>query len=118
MTTAVFWFSFIAFFVSLFRSFVLFDRILRCEYDGHPDAWTADGRPAGYFWIPEGTSPSLEGYRIRYRLYARLFMRTPAWVETGAEHVMLRSFRLWWAVVPLSGLIALTLFFVSFAQHI
>lgn len=118
MTNAVFWLSFLLFFVSLLRSFLIFDRIVRHEHDAHPEFWGNDGKPIGYFWIPEGAKPSLEGYRTRYRVYVRLFLKTPAWVTTDAEHRLLLGFRLWWIIAPLSGLAALVAFFRIFFQAI
>jgi len=37
----------------LLYGFVLFDRLLRPEYETHRQSWEADGRPSGFFWRPE-----------------------------------------------------------------
>ena len=37
----------------LFYAFVMFDRLLRAEYQQHRPVWETDGRPAGFFWRAE-----------------------------------------------------------------
>ena len=36
----------------LLISFLLFDKLVRLEYESHRRHWDADGQPHGFFWVP------------------------------------------------------------------
>ena len=41
---------------ALVYSFLMFDRLVRAEYEHDRAAWEADGKPRGFFWrVPECT---------------------------------------------------------------
>jgi hypothetical protein len=43
-------------FLSLLIGFILFDRVLKFQHSNHRSTWKSDGKPIGFFWIPEGSS--------------------------------------------------------------
>ena len=102
----LFAFSFIAFILSLIKSFCLFDHILKYQFRVYHGAWVTDGKPAGYFWIPE-TKPTINDCRIRNMLYAKYLLRTPEWIRTNDERAMIVRYRIWGAIILASGLTAL-----------
>jgi hypothetical protein len=59
---------------------VLFDRLLRAEYEQHRPAWETDGRPAGFFWRAQECD-FLFSKLAKMRLTLVWLFRTPAWVE-------------------------------------
>lgn len=102
----LFAFSFIAFILSLIKSFCLFDHILKYQFRVHHEAWVADGKPAGYFWIPE-TKPTINDCRIRNVLYAKYLLKTPVWIRTNNERTMITRYRICGAIILASGLTSL-----------
>jgi hypothetical protein len=65
----------------LLYAFVLFDRLLRAEYELHRAVWEADGKPAGFFWRPaECGWFNLLSHLARLRLTMSWLFRTPLWV--------------------------------------
>ena len=93
----------LASFALIGASMVLFDRVLKHEHRHHPEQWEADGKPTGYFWIPEGTplrmNPS--GGRVAT---AWLIRKAPQWTESdAAASRLLHSFRTIgrWAIASL-----------------
>jgi len=78
----------IAFFASvLLAAFVMFDRLVRLEYQSYRRNWEADGQPHGFFWVPPEVK-RLGGWAISFRSdfaskrcsYVWLFS-TPDWVK-------------------------------------
>jgi len=63
----------------LFYAFVLFDRLLRAEYEQHRPAWQKDGRPAGFFWRAQECH-FITSNLARARLSFAWLFRTPGWV--------------------------------------
>jgi hypothetical protein len=80
----------------LLYGFVLFDRLLRAEYEGHRQIWEADGRPRGFFWRPaESSSFDILSQVARLRLNFAWLFRTPSWIaESPLYKVSLRKHRL------------------------
>jgi hypothetical protein len=79
--------------VVLLYAFVLFDRLLRAEYEQHRPAWETDGRPAGFFWRAQESGFFLSKLAVIRLSFAWLF-RTPAWVASSPALVtMLRRHR-------------------------
>jgi hypothetical protein len=69
---------------SLVYSFVLFDELVRAEYEQHQAAWQNDGRPRGFFWhAPE--NGFLHGYFSRQRLSSQWLFSTPDWVSRSPK---------------------------------
>ena len=96
--TVVMWTCVVLFFFSLLRFLLCFDRLLKREHQTHPDIWRNDGRPSGFFWIPDGMVPSFRGWSAQNRLMLRLFFRTPSWVAEAEEKLLLKRLRLWGAM--------------------
>jgi hypothetical protein len=69
----------------LLYAFLLFDRLVRAEYEQHRPMWEADGRPAGFFWSAKECGYLSHYTRIRLS-FAWLF-RTPAWVANAPPMV-------------------------------
>jgi hypothetical protein len=64
---------------TLLYAFVMFDRLVRAEYEHDRAAWEADGRPRGFFW----RAPECTWFRSAWsinRLSLRWLFTTPAWV--------------------------------------
>jgi hypothetical protein len=84
---------FLPLFVVLLYAFVLFDRLLRAEYEHHRSAWETDGRPAGFFWRAQEcglVASQLAGARLSFEW----LFRTPAWIAGSPVLVtMLRRHR-------------------------
>src|SRR5436190_21584352 len=77
----------------LFYAFVMFDRLLRAEYQQHRPVWETDGRPVGFFWRAQ-ESGLLTGHIARARLTFAWLFRTPAWIAGSPALVtMLRRLR-------------------------
>src|SRR4051812_39784312 len=96
----------------LLYAFILFDRLLRTEYQEFRNAWNADGRPVGFFWrAPECDRFTSNLARVRLSL-AWLF-RTPSWISASpALSTQLRRHR--WAVFIWN--VGLLIWFVFFLR--
>ncbi len=106
--------TFPLFFVSLLKSFILFDRLLRLEYDLHHESWIVDGKPDGFFWSSNESVPSLAGYKVRYRIYIDWCFHQPKWIKPVDRRavILMREFRIWWCIAPISGLLSLVIMFL------
>jgi hypothetical protein len=77
----------------LFYAFVVFDRLLRAEYQQHRLVWETDGRPAGFFWRAQECG-FFKGHIARARLTLAWLFRTPVWIAGSPALVaMLRRLR-------------------------
>jgi hypothetical protein len=92
----------------LLYALVMFDRLVRAEYEGAREAWEADGRPRGFFW----KAPECTWYRSAWALNRLSFVwlfATPAWVaRSTTSRNWLRHWRvsvLTWNVIILTWLI-------------
>ena len=93
----------VSFFPMVFGSFVVFDMLVRREYFAHRRNWVSDGRPIGFFWVPNETTianglvvnPGSSLAR-RKAVYGWLFS-SPDWV--AADRTGRRLLRLLRAVV-------------------
>jgi len=100
-------------FALMFTSMVRFDRLLQHEHRHHPDQWDADGKPTGYFWMPEGTPLRMNpaGGRIAT---AWLFRKAPQWIESDEVGFrLLHAFRTIGRLAIASLLLALFVFAAS-----
>ena len=78
----------------LFYSFVLFDRLLRTEYEQYRPAWEADGSASGFFWRARECR-LFRSDLARLRLSLSWLFRTPAWVTNSSSgSATLRRLRL------------------------
>ena len=68
----------------LLYSFVLFDRLVRFEYEQHRASWDADGRPHGFFWRPQEASHFGSALACACASIYWLF-RSPPWVSESAN---------------------------------
>lgn len=62
-----------------------FDRIVRREYEHHPDAWQADGRPHGFFFHPEEERTPVSSNLAFNRLVCKLWCSTPPWLRADDQ---------------------------------
>jgi hypothetical protein len=71
----------------LLAAFLMFDRLVRLEYQSYRKNWEADGQPHGFFWVPPEVK-RLRGWTVSFRSdftskrcsYVWLFS-TPDWVR-------------------------------------
>jgi len=94
----------------LFPSFLMFDRLLRIEYEVYRRYWEADGKPVGFFWIPNEVK-SFHGVLVNWRSSVASrrcalvwLVLTPKWVkknETAARAIF------WWRFFVVFWILAL-----------
>jgi len=88
----------------------LFDRIVRREYSHHREIWEADGKPCGYFWLPDDAPLRFNpaGGRLGCKW---LFQRPPLWTRNDDVAAgLLRSYR----IVGRSAIVGFVLFGLFF----
>lgn len=95
--------------------FYLFDRIVKFEYENYKKRWIADGKPIGFFWVPEEARseflrlPKITGSFARSRCCFRWNFITPEWVKGDRQAAkILRLYRISCALiylVPLAWII-------------
>ncbi len=79
--------------IVLIYAFLLFDRLLRAEYEQHREIWETDGRPAGFFWRAQ-EGGSVTSHFAKTRLTLVWLFRTPAWIaQSPALRACLRRHR-------------------------
>ena len=86
-------------FLALIASGVLFDRLVMVEYFNHRYQWELDGKPTGFFWVPEGATV-FHGRIVRLtssfagRHAWRVWLwSTPAWMKRDRKTLRLLH---WW----------------------
>lgn len=64
--------------------FRAWDDLIRYQYEKHYDAWVADGRPKGFFYVPPGSNPWTH---FRVSSFPREKSPVPTWAvgDPGAE---------------------------------
>ena len=80
--------AFVPLIAVLLYAFVLFDRLLRTQYEQHRPIWEADGRPSGFFWRAEECDFLLSKL-ARFRLTFAWLFRTPPWIASSPTLVAL-----------------------------
>jgi hypothetical protein len=74
--------------------FVVFDRLVRVEYEEHRVTWENDGRPNGFFWRAKECNLLTSGF-ARMRLSFFWLFNTPTWVASSPPLVTkFRCYRL------------------------
>lgn len=63
----------------LIYSFVMFDRLVRAEYEFYRTAWESDGKPGGFFWKAPECTFFRSGLAINKLSFKWLFI-TPSWI--------------------------------------
>jgi hypothetical protein len=77
----------------LLYAFLMFDRIVRTEYEKNRIVWEADGRPCGFFWNAPECTLVRSGW-ARNRLSFVWLFTTPSWSDDSAEcKIWLRRLR-------------------------
>lgn len=65
-------------------AFVMFDCVVRIEYAEYRARWLADGRPHGFFWVPDEAKGTLHAFaKSTWAFnvcYGRWLISTPDWV--------------------------------------
>jgi hypothetical protein len=67
-------------------AFIIFDRLVRTEYEHYNEHWIADGEPSGVFWRPQGRVRR-RNWRALGRVSWSWLFRRPAWVTQGSENM-------------------------------
>jgi hypothetical protein len=97
---------------ALVYSFLMFDRLVRAEYEYDRAAWEADGKPRGFFW----RAPECTWFRSPWsihRLSLLWLFTTPPWTAKAPDALKsLRRLRV--AVVVWCILIVLAALLVPF----
>src|SRR3989442_199246 len=71
----------------LLPAFLMFDRLVRIEYEDFRGSWEADGKPHGFFWVPNeirrfhGLLISSGSGIARQRCALSWLVLTPKWVR-------------------------------------
>ena len=87
--------------------FLVFDRLLRLEYEKFRAAWEHDGCPPGFFWSPprSGWFISQLRYMARDTVAAMWLVVTPPWMQQDQNALELVSRLRWlWLGFALIGL--------------
>jgi hypothetical protein len=61
----------------LIAAFWLFDKLVRLEYELHPESWKDDGKLTGFFWLPPDADKSL----TRFSCSLSWLFGTPEWMS-------------------------------------
>ncbi len=75
----------------LIVAFIMFDRVIRYEYENHKNNWEKDGKSFGFFWIPLENRkrfiffPSFKSSWARNRLAFYWLFITPDWVKENKK---------------------------------
>jgi hypothetical protein len=85
------------FFVALLIVFVLYERLVKRQYQVAREVWEADGRPPGFGWAPPGTSVMRSW--TRGKVMGRWIQSTPPWIRQDPTALALqRRMRLAWLI--------------------
>jgi hypothetical protein len=82
---------FLPFILFTLLTFYLFDRVVKFEYRNYRKYWIADGKPIGFFWVPEEARgeflglPKISSSFKRSRLSFRWIYTTPKWARGDAQ---------------------------------
>jgi hypothetical protein len=95
----------------IFYSWLMFDRLVKAEYEIKRMVWEADGKPAGFFWkAPECTFFGSSWAR-NWLSFVWLFS-TPSWVAESKDYrtwlMRFRIFVLAWSVLIVTIFLALS----------
>jgi hypothetical protein len=79
----------------LLMSLSAFTSLVKLEYVMHRAEWEADGRPGGFFWMPDaGSRTAMRSGLTRSVLSLKWLFATPPWVRADARAGrLLRRFR-------------------------
>ncbi|SRR6266702_3372886 len=98
---------------ALIYAFLMFDRLVRAEYEHDRVAWEADGRPRGFFWRAPECTWLRSAWSIN-RLSWRWLFTTPSWAAKSPDcREALTRLRV--AVAVWSGFIVCLVIVLAFA---
>jgi hypothetical protein len=97
-------------------SFYLFDRVVKFEYRNYRKYWIDDGKPIGFFWVPEEARgkflrmPNIRSGFARSRFASYWIYITPEWTKGDAQATkVLLQYKLS-AVLPMVTLLVWLIF--------
>src|SRR6185437_8556006 len=96
----------------LIYSFVMFDRLVRAEYELYRAAWESDGKPYGYFWKAPECTYFKSGWARNRLSFVWLFATPARALEIALSQVWLTRMRfcvLGWNIMIVSLFLALAL---------
>lgn len=111
---------FALFIVTALASFVVFDVVVRAEYTRHRAEWERDGRPHGFFWVPQEvrgwlSAPTARSSLARARCSLWWAINPPRWAQHDNKvRRVLYGYRL----TLCSNLIAFVVFAMSFLRRL
>ncbi|HEY0051763.1 MAG TPA: hypothetical protein VGB68_20870 [Pyrinomonadaceae bacterium] len=82
---------FLPFILWILFTFYLFDRVVKFEFGNYRKYWIADGKPIGFFWVPEEARgeflrlPKISSSIKRTRFASRWIYTTPSWARGDAQ---------------------------------
>jgi hypothetical protein len=98
------------FLVTLVKTFSLFDRLVRFEYESNRFAWENDGQPYGFFWQAK-ESTFIRGCKARGSMFRSLLFKTPYWISGNEIYQsLLQRFRVWGIFSRILGVVILIWF--------
>lgn len=68
----------------LVYAFLMFNRVVRTEYETYRAAWEADGKPCGFFWRAPECTYFRSGWATNRLSFIWLF-RTPSWAANSTD---------------------------------
>jgi hypothetical protein len=110
--TPVFAFLFFAASPVAIYSFVLFDRLVRAEYEHHRKAWLDDGEPVGMIWSPADWQHG-GSWLARSRVMIVWLFKTPPWVSESEHRDLLRRYRIYSCVAEAMFLVLIVALYLS-----
>lgn len=75
---------FAIFFVSILGCFLIFDLVLRSEYEHHRENWVKDGMPHGFFFRPSESAGFFNSWIAMQSNLLLLGFRTPNWIPSDS----------------------------------
>lgn len=107
---------FLPFILFTLLTFYLFDRVVKFEYSNYRKYWIADGKPIGFFWVPEEARgeflrlPKISSSFVRSRFAGYWIYTTPEWTKGDARATkVLLQYKLT-AVLPIAALLVWIIF--------
>jgi len=83
---------------------ILFDRIIKYHHDNYYEDWLSEGRPRGFFFVPENAKKISTGFTF-YLYASKLRKELPHWAKEDnvAKNLILRYF--FWEKVWIASII-------------
>jgi hypothetical protein len=91
---------------------MLFDRLVRLQYEHHRKDWLADGEPGGFLWSPADWEHGCSWW-ARSRVMTRWLFKTPTWISESSSRQLLKRYRIFSAITDVMFLFLFAVLFLS-----